>query len=184
MHGFPHCALPPVSASLWDTELIIYIEEMWQLAIQGQKQGIWFWAGLYTFIVCTYSLIFQVRTRYWPFTQGELVESGIDKFGKTDWVKSNQDYVSKMLYRYNVSGVTYDGTRISPWIFVASHNARFVLDNQRSSVERFSNGRVKVFYNPCNPKKSFLIIAGKTDICITLLISVVPLVLFYINYLL
>ncbi len=59
---------------------------------------------------------------------GELVEFGVGKFGATDWVKSDQEYISKTLYRYNVSGVNYDGTRISPWIFVASHNARFVLE--------------------------------------------------------
>ena len=163
-------------------ELIIYFQEMWQLAIQGQTQGIWFWAALYTFVVCVFSLIFQIRTRYWPSTQGELAEFGVEKFGATDWVKSNQDYVSKALYKYNVSGVAYDGTRISPWIFVVSHNARFVLERQMSSIQRFPDGKVKVFYNPNNPKKSFLIIAGKIGICITLLISVLPLISFYCKY--
>ena len=163
-------------------ELIIYFQEMWQLAIQGQTQGIWFWAALYAFIICVYSLIFQSRTRYWPFAQGELAEFGVEKFGATDWVKSNQDYVSKALYKYNVSGVAYDGTRISPWIFVVSHNARIVLEKQMSSIQRFPDGKVKVFYNPNNPKKSFLIIAGKMGIFITLLISVVPLISFYFKF--
>ena len=155
---------------------------MWQLAIQGHKQGIWFWAALYTFIICTYSLVLQVRTRYWPVAQGELAKSRVEKFGATDLVKSDQNYVSKALYKFNVSGVTYEGTRISPWIFVASHNAMFVLEKPMSSIERLPDGRVKVFYNPNNSNKSFLIIAGKTGICITLLISVLPLISFYIKY--
>lgn len=163
-------------------ELIIYFREMWQLAVQGQIQGIWFWAAIYMFTVCLYSLIFQIRTRYWPFVQGELVKVGVVKFGATDLVKSNQDYVSKALYKYNVLGVDYDGTRISPWIFVASHNARFVLEKQMSSIQRFPDGTVKVYYNPHNPKKCYLIIAGKEGICITLFVSVLPVVAFCFKY--
>lgn len=163
-------------------ELIIYFQEMWQLVIQGQTQGIWFWAALYTFFICIYSLIFQIRTRYWPFARGELAKFGVEKFGATERVKSNQDYVSKALYKYNVSGVAYDGKRISPWIFVVSHNARFVLEKQMSSIQRFPDGKVKVFYNPNNPKKSFLIIAGKMGICTTLSICVLPLISFYFKY--
>jgi len=163
-------------------DLIIYFQDMWQLAIQGQTQGIWFGAALYAFIVCVCSLIFQIRTRYWPSTPGELAEFGVEKFGATDMVKSNQDYVSKALYQYNVSGVAYDGIRISPWIFVVSHNVRFILEKQLSSIQRLPDGKVKIFYNPDNPKKSYLIIAGKAGICITLLVSALPLISFYFKY--
>lgn len=163
-------------------EIIIYIEQMWQLAIDGQKQGIWFWAALYILIVCTYSLIFQIRTRYWPFTYGTLVEFGIEQFGSSEYVKSEQDFVSKALYHYNVAGVTFEGTRVSPWVMVASYNARLLLKKQMSSVERTPDGKVKVFYNPKNPKKSYLIVAGKAGICITSVIAILPMVLFYIEY--
>lgn len=162
--------------------IMIYFQKMWQLAIQGQTQGIWFWSALYVFIICVYSLILQVRTRHWPFVQGELAEFGVEKFGSTVLVKSNQDYVSKALYHYNVDDIAYSGTRISPWIFVASHNVRVILEKQMSSIQRFPDGKVKVFYNPNNPKKSFLIVAGKIGICITLTISVLPIILFYFKY--
>jgi len=155
---------------------------MWQMAIQGQTQGIWFWAALYAFVVCAYSLIFQIRTRYWPFVSGELVESGVEKFGATDRVKSNQHYLSKALYTYKVSGEAYDGTRISPWIFVVSHNVRFILAKQLTSIQRLPDGKVKVFYRAGNPKKSYLIVAGNVGICITILISVLPLISFYLRY--
>ena len=163
-------------------ELVTYFQDMWQLAIDGQTQGVWFWASVYVFIVCGYSLIFQIRTRYWPFTSGELAEMRVSKFGATDWVKSDQDYTVKALYKYNVSGVTYNGKRLSPWVIVASTNARLVLEKQMSSIQQLPGGKVKVFYNPNNPKKSYLIIAGKVGICITLFISVLPLISFYFKY--
>ncbi len=163
-------------------DLILYFREMWQLAIQGQAQGIWFWASTYLVIVCIYSLIFQIRTRFWPFVQGEIVKVEVDKFGGTDLVKSNQEYVSKALYTYNVSGVDYEGTRISPWVFVASHNARFVLEKQMSYIQVLPGGKVKVYYNPQNPKKSYLIVAGKAGICVTISLCVFPLVAFYLKY--
>ena len=162
-------------------ELIINFQEMWQLAIKGQTQGIFFWFALYMFIVCIYSLIFQIRTRYWPFVQGELVESGLDKFGASI-VKSDQDYRASALYNYSVSGVNYSGTRVSPWIMLVSYNLRFIIKKQMSYLQRSSDGKVKVFYNPNNHKKSYLIIAGKMGIGITLLISVLPLILFYYKY--
>jgi len=163
-------------------DLITYLQEMWQLAIQGKTQGIWFWAAFYTLILCSGSLIYQIRMRRWPDTKGQLVESGIRKFGGTERVTSNQDYVSKALYHYDVSGITYDGSRISPWVFVASHNARFVLEKQMSSIQRYSDGSVKVFYNLSNPKKSFLIIAGKAGLLVTLTIIVLPMILYILKY--
>jgi len=162
-------------------ELIIYFQEMWQLAINGQTQGVFFWFALYMFIVCFYSLVFQIRTRYWPFVQGELVEFGLEKFG-TAMAKSDQNYASKALYNYEVSGVNYEGARVSPWLMLVSYNLRFIIEKQMSYIQRSSDGKVKVFYNPNNPKKSFLIIAGKMGIGITLIISVLPLISFYYKY--
>tara|TARA_R110002167_G_scaffold30424_7_gene100618 strand:- start:12993 stop:13484 length:492 start_codon:yes stop_codon:yes gene_type:complete len=159
-----------------------YFQDMWQLAIQGETQGVWFWAAIYTLIVCTYSLVFQIRTRYWPPTLGELNDIRVKRFGPKVLITYQQDYTSKAFYQYEVSGVTYEGTRISPWVFVASHNARFVLEKQMASVQRTTDGKVKVFYNPNNPQKSYLIIAGRIGIAITLLISALPLISFYFKY--
>jgi hypothetical protein len=163
-------------------EIITYFKEMWQFASQGQTQGIWFWAASYWLVIVLYSLVVQIRTRFWPFTQGELVKLGVEKFGASDWDKTNEEYVSKTLYKYNISGVDYNGTRVSPWILVASYNLRFVLEKQMSSIQRLPGGKVKVFYNPKNPNKSYLIVPGYIGINITLLISVLPLILYYFKY--
>ena len=163
-------------------QLSNYIQQMWELALKGEIQGVWFWGAVYTLAVCGYSLIFQLRTRSWPFTTGELVEAEVEKFGATDPVKSNQEYVSKALYRFTVSGVDYEGTRISPWVFVASHNARAILKKQMSAIYRYPGGKVKVFYNSGNPQKSFLIVAGRVGIFITLVIAALPFVSYVIRY--
>jgi hypothetical protein len=163
-------------------QLSNYVQQMWQLALNGETQGVWFWAAMYTLAVCGHSLIFQLRTRSWPFTTGELVVAEVETFGATAPVKSNQDYLSKALYQFTVSGVNYEGTRISPWVFVASHNARAILKKQMSAIYRYPDGKVKVFYNPGKPQKSFLIVAGRVGIFITLLVAVLPFAAFYLKY--
>lgn len=162
--------------------IIPYFIKMWQLAIEGQLQGIWFYGALYIFLVCQYSLIFQIRTRSWPYVYGKLAGLSVKKFGPTDPVLSEQEYTSKALYRYKVSGAEYEGTRVSPWVFITSHNIRFILEKQMSSVQKLPDGRVKVFYNPNKPSKSYLIVSGRLGITITLLISFIPFVLFFWRY--
>ena len=120
--------------------------------------------------------------RYWPYTFGELENIGVSRFGAKEFVRSEQDYISKAMYQYKVSGVTYDGTRVSPWIIVSSLNSRGLLEKQMASVQRTTDGKVKVFYNPNKPQKSYLIIAGRFGIGITLLLSVLPLIAFYFKY--
>ena len=153
-----------------------YFQEMWTLALDGELRGIWFWAAVYTMVVCLYSLIFQVRTRTWPSTEGELSSLSVKKFGATDPILSDQDYKSTALYQYEVDGVSLEGTKVSPWVFVTSHNARVILEKQMKSIQHLPDGKVKVFYNPRKPKKSFLIVAGRVGIAVTIAIAVLPLI--------
>ena len=83
---------------------------------------------------------------------------------------------------YLVSNKEYEGSRISPWIFVASYNARFLLEKQQAQVQINADGAVKVYYNPRNPKKSYLIVAGKTGILVTLLLGALPLISYWMKY--
>ena len=163
-------------------EFVDYFKEMWEFAAAGKTQGVWFYAALYTLALCLYSLLFQVRTRFWPFTEGVLAEVASEKFGARAPVTSDLDYIAKALYTYHVAGVDYEGTRISPWVFVCSHNARFILLKQMKNIQRLPDGKAKVFYDPRNPKKSYLMVAGKAGIFITLVISVMPFILYYAKY--
>jgi hypothetical protein len=163
-------------------DLVNFSKEMWDMALDGNAQGVWFFAALYTLAICSYSVIFQIRTRSWPFTEGSLIDAGVDKFGTTLSSLSDQDYTANTLYEYSVVGQRYAGKRVSPWVIVASHNARGILRNQIAKIQQLPNKKVRVYYNPANPKKSFLIIASKTGIVITCIIALLPLVLFYWRY--
>ncbi len=154
---------------------------MWDLAREAKAQGLIFWAAHYCFFLGTYSFLYQLRTRRWSTTKGELIEAGIGKFGSENR-NSEQKFTANALYQYTVSNVSYQGSRISPWIIVASQNARVVLKKQMSHIEKLPNGKVKVFYNPKKPNKSFLIVAGKFGLFITFLIIIIPIGSYYFKY--
>jgi hypothetical protein len=59
-------------------------------------------------------------------------------------------------------------------IIVASHNVQFILKHQLSKLETYPDNKVKVFYKPSNPAKSWLILPSKFGIVMTTLISVLP----------
>jgi hypothetical protein len=119
--------------------------------------------------------------RTWPSVKGQLKHIGLDKFGSA-MMLSDQDYISGALYCYQIEGKTYQGKRISPWVIVASHNAQFILKKQLSKVETFPNGKVKIFYKPSNPAKSWLILPSKFGIVMTALISVLPAMSYWLEF--
>lgn len=155
---------------------------MWQLATEGSAQGIWFWGAIYAFALAGYSLLYQLRTRAWPWVEGELLTVEVEKFGQPDTVLSEQDFQSRALYRYEVSGQRYAGSRVSPWVVLASRNARVVLEKQLAGIQRTGEGRARVFYNPAKPGKSFLIVAGPAGLLVTACIATLPGVLFYLEF--
>ena len=163
-------------------DILSYSRQMFRLAAEGQTQGVFYWAAIYAFLICSYSLWFQVRTRSWPSTNGSLKQLGIEKFGATVSSASNQDYIGKALYTYTVSGKPFEGSRISPWVFVASHNARYLLSKQQSKIRFDPDGEVRVYYNPKNPQKSYLQVAGKTGIIVTMLLGAAPIVFYWFRY--
>jgi hypothetical protein len=154
---------------------------MWDLALKGDRQGTWFWIAIYTFLICAYSVIIQIRIRNWSNTKGELKHMGVDKFGASS-ILSEQDYRADALYTYQVEGKTYHGKRISPWIIIASHNAQFVLKRQLSKIETFADKKIKVFYKPSNPKKSWLILPSKFGVLMTVIISLLPAFSYWLEF--
>lgn len=159
-----------------------FVQEMWRLALEGKLQGVWFWGGIYALVLCLYSFVFQARTRSWPWVAGELLKAEVEEFGGRDLVVSEQDYTSEALYRYRVDDQELEGSRISPWVFVASHNARAVLKKQLESIQHLPEGGVKVFYNPRKPQKSYLIVAGRLGLLVTLLAGSIPLASFFLKF--
>jgi len=158
-----------------------YAMRMYDLMLEGETQGVFFFIVVYSTLVLSYSLFFQMRINRWPIVTGELISKSATKFGATEWATTNQEYVADALYKYNVAGKEYMGKRISAWVMVASHNAKFVLEKQLSSI-RVVDGKVDVYYNPKKPQKSYLIITGIKSQLFTVFIMLVPLVGYLSKY--
>jgi hypothetical protein len=159
-----------------------YFGDMWALAIVGNKQGIFFFISLYSLLLLGYSAINQYKTAHWPSTEGILLNAGVKKWGFTEWKKSNQEYTASALYVYKVGEKEYQGTRMSPWVIIASHNVKFILEKQLSSIQNNEDGTITVFYNPNKPQKSYLIKPGKAGLIITSVVAVFPMLIYWLNY--
>lgn len=162
--------------------MIEYINEMWHLALHGEKQGIVFFASVYVFLLLSYSLIYQLRITKWPATRGKLLVGEVQKLRGTHPVLSEQEYASTALYEYSVDGTVYEGSRVSPWVIIASHNAKAFLHKQMDKIQRYEDGGVEVYYAPRRPTKSFLIKPSTTGMLVTAALGVVPIVIYGLSY--
>ena len=86
------------------------------------------------------------------------------------------------LYEYEVDGTSYENSRISPWVIVASHNLRSILHRQLNRISVGPDGKIAVFYNPQHPEKSVLIKPGAVGRLITLTIGIAPITLYAARY--
>ncbi len=162
--------------------MIDYLGLMWDSAINGQKQGIAFFASLYALLLLSYSVVYQLRVRAWPSAKGVLMKAALTKVAGTDNVTSNQEYAASAHYEFYVGDVAYQGRRVSPWVVVASHNAGFVLEKQLRHIRKHDDGTVDVFFNPKNPNKSFLVKPGNLGLAVTLGLAVAPMALYWFAY--
>ncbi len=162
--------------------MIEYTCDMWALASEGEKQGVLFFIAVYMLVMCLYSLFRQILIKQWPTTIGVLESASLEKWGATERVLSDQEYKVDSLYKYQVSGKWHQGTRVSPWIIIASYNARVLLKKQLKSIQKNEDGTVNVFFNPKRPEKSYLVKPGVFGMAITLGIAVLPLVLYLYEY--
>ena len=104
---------------------------------------------LYALAVTLYVFLFTKKLKKWPYVVGELTEISI---GPTVEFRT---FAGRVKYTYEVNGVAYKGKRLSPWT-VSGHVKNIIL-KQMAKIEYVSNDQVKVFYNPKNPSKSYLI---------------------------
>ena len=159
-----------------------YFIDMFELAKAGNTQGIYFFIVVYTTLVLSISLVCQYRINRWPIVKGDLLNKDVNKLGATEWATTNQEYVAKALYHYTVEGQEYFGKRVSAWVMVASHNAKFILEKQLSSIDVDDNGKVSVYYNPKKPQKSYLIITGIKSQLFTLTLILIPIIGYITKY--
>ena len=104
---------------------------------------------LYALVVTLYIYLFTKKLKKWPYVLGELAEISIVPTYEIRTV------AGRVRYTYEVNGVVYKGKRLSPWS-VTGH-VKNIISRQMAKIEYVSNDQVKVFYNPKNPSKSYLI---------------------------
>ena len=163
--------------------MIDYIQDMWTLSQEGEKQGILFFVSIYALLLCSYSLAQQYLIRRWPVAKGNLLNCSISRWGLTERLRADQDYTSDANYQYFVNGKEYTGYKVSPWIIIASHNAMFILKKQLKRLKIHSDGSVDVYYNPRRPEKSFLVLPGYWGMFVTLSLALLPLLFYLYEYL-
>ena len=142
------------------------ISTYFEAVIAGDEQAIKLLAAAYFATAFFLSFIYQLRIRSWPMTPGALAEKGLDRWGAS-MRADEQNYEANVRYQYSVDGVSYDCDRLSPWVVFVTANLRFVLNWQLRGIRKLSDDRVEVFYNPSNPKKSFLVKPGNIGLSIT-----------------
>ena len=104
---------------------------------------------LYALVVTLYIYLFTKKLKKWPYVLSELAEISIVPTYEIRTV------AGRVRYTYEVNGVVYKGKRLSPWS-VTGH-VKNIISRQMAKIEYVSNDQVKVFYNPKNPSKSYLI---------------------------
>lgn len=161
---------------------LLYFQDAIKSAANGETQGIFFLCAVYALLMLIYSLIYQIRVSRWPSTTGTLHLGTIEKWGTRELLKANQQYKVAALYTYSVNGTKYQGKRVSPWIIIASHNARFLLKRQLNQAQMQSGNEVTVFYHPSKPAKSWLVKPGVKGMILTLILALLPMALYLSRY--
>lgn len=159
----------------------IYLVDMYQLALSGDDQAIFFWIAAYAWLMCTISVIWQIRVSRWPFVAGRLLRHGLEKVGR-EAVRVEQAYQASAVYEYEVDGQSYTGSRVSYLVMTGSGGFKNVGETQLKGIQRLPDGSVKVFYNPRRPKKSMLVIPGVTSITVTFVLSLVMPFFYFLKF--
>ena len=135
--------------------------------------------AVYALVVGAYSLYRYVRIGSWPSVVGRLNCATVG--GQTaSIVPSDRTYAAEVSYRYTIDGKTYEGTRLSPFLVMATYNLRSLLRHQLKGIQTTENGGVRVFYNPQQPENSYLISTNSVGYAAIAGATVLPLVGYFL----
>lgn len=111
-------------------------------------------AALYFLVLLAYSTFYSYKVANWPFVKGRLILIYVSTF--------DFDSYENLRYEYEVDGVSYIGTRLSP-IQIRGQVKR-KIKKQMDKIEYLTNDEVKVFFDPKKPSKSYLVRESWLDI--------------------
>ncbi len=123
---------------------------------------------VYALAVGSYSLFFQWRMSKWQGVWGELATLKNTRVSY-DNSPSEQHWMLTALYRYQVAGETYYGSRVSAWEMSGSGMLRNIPFFLTRYIEKGQDNQVRVYHHPTKPKKSTLIVPGWRSYLITAL---------------
>lgn len=132
---------------------------------------------LYSLAASAFGCIYCVRINNWPSVFGDMEQFEPGRLSPSMRI-SDQNYSADVRYLYEVDGNEYTGSRLSPFQMVVSHNLRFFLRLQMSYVETREDGKVRVYYNPRWPQKSYLVPPGFIGYAFILAFMLIPLSLY------
>ena len=104
---------------------------------------------LYLIGVSVYIAFYTRGVMKWPYVIGELKTAGTGPLGEPGQVAARIEYV------YEIEGIEYAGRRLSMW--TASGHVKKTIAKQLAKIEYVGKNRVKVYYNPRKPAKSYLV---------------------------
>lgn len=154
---------------------------MFELMLKGQVQGIFFWVVFYTTVACIVSFVIQIKIMRWPSVIGTLIKLEIGGSGSEQAVQQRDNFLEAE-YRYDIAEESYTGKRVSPTVIWTLGGLKCLLKRQIDAVEKLPDGKVRLFYNPKAPQKSYLIRPSKIALGMTLLPSIFFLYLYVSSY--
>ena len=105
------------------------------------------------FAICIPLIIFKFRgISKWHCTEGVLLNAEVKAHYSSEYSSS----FARVKYQYWVDGTEYMGHRLSPHLF-GGISAYGIIEKQIKKIEHLPNGKIRVFYNPKKPHKSYLI---------------------------
>ena len=136
------------------------MQEFVDQLLAGERDAILFAAAFYFLLMAVLATIQMVRLSRWPSVIGDLRKEGIGLDWADGFRPDENEYSAHVQYEYIVNGQIHEGDRLNPWSAMATHNLRNLLRVQFRWIERRDGDRVRVYYNPRNPEKSYLHVPG------------------------
>ncbi len=144
-------------------EIINYFSQMWSLVLQREPEGMAFYLAVFMLLGGLNSIRIQLRARSMPYVYGKYEESSLE---------NSNDQNAALKYTYDVNGRIYENTRLNP-----------MGGEIDPEIKRPLDGRLKVYYAPRSPEKSFIKPYSIWMLVFTVFICFAPSYLFYYKYL-
>ncbi len=116
----------------------------------AEQFAIWVFAA-YLGTALAYSTNRSWRISTWPYTLGTLSVAKVDYMHMIERGSAWEN----VEYEYEVNGVTYTSTRLSPLVVRGQVGPR--IKKQLAKIQYTSSDQIKVFYDPKKPQKSYLV---------------------------